>query len=181
MFQAKMYFFCFFKKSDGLYFILANWLFLIVIDVDIVLDVSENSYGNIYSMKFSVKLQPTNMEFVNPSRLKFLPDFPQKSFLEVIYKSSCSALINAEYINFCSSGSKLESITYKFTKIVLCHSNFSKNFTFKCRTAILKNASWWLLLMATLFRKISWMAALGNSWKEILSYTNFTFLTLTSS
>ena len=69
--------------------------------MDIVLDVSENSHGNAYGMKFTVKLQPTNMEFVNPSRLKFLPDFPKKSFLEVIYKSSCSPLINAvmEYIN----------------------------------------------------------------------------------
>ena len=69
--------------------------------VDIVLDVSENSHGNAYGMKFTVKLQPTNMEFVNPSRLKFSPDFPQKIFLEVIYKSSCSALIYAvmEYIN----------------------------------------------------------------------------------
>ena len=41
----------------------------------------------------------------------------QKNFLEVIYKRSCSALINVvmKYLNFCSSGSKLESITYKFT------------------------------------------------------------------
>ena len=86
--------------------------------VDIVLDVSENSRGNVYNMKFSVKLQPTNMEFVNPSRLRFSPDFPQKSFLELIYKSICSELIDAvmEYINFRSSGSKLENITYNFTK-----------------------------------------------------------------
>ena len=86
--------------------------------MDIVLDVSGNPHGTVYSMKFSVKLQPTNMEFVNPSRLKFSPDFPQKSFLEMIYKSSCSALIKAvmEYINLRSSGSKLESVTYKFTK-----------------------------------------------------------------
>ena len=86
--------------------------------VNIVLDVSENSRGNVYNMKFSVKLQPTNMEFVNPSRLRFSPDFPQKSFLELIYKSASSELINAvmEYINFRSSVSQLESITYKFTK-----------------------------------------------------------------
>ena len=43
--------------------------------MDIVLDVSENSHGNAYGMKFTVKLQPTNMEFVNPSRLKFSADF----------------------------------------------------------------------------------------------------------
>ena len=42
--------------------------------VDIVLDVSGNSRGNVYNMKFSVKLQLTNMEFVNPSRLRFSPE-----------------------------------------------------------------------------------------------------------
>ena len=102
MCQARAYSLCFFKTSDGLYFIP---LFLIIFNsnwsinslreaaVDIVLDVLENSHDNVCSMKFSVKLQPTNMEFVNPSRLKFSPDFPQKSFPEVIYKSSCSALM----------------------------------------------------------------------------------------
>ena len=57
MCQARIYSLCFFKKSDGLYFFPANWLLLIVIDrqirteksVDIVLDVSENSHGNVYS------------------------------------------------------------------------------------------------------------------------------------
>ena len=57
MCQARIYSFFFFEKSDGLYFFPANWLVLIVIDrqirteksVDIVLDVSENSHGNVYS------------------------------------------------------------------------------------------------------------------------------------
>ena len=50
------------------------------------------------TVKFSVKLKPTNMEFVEPSRLKFTPDFQNTE--EMVYKSSCSALINAviEYI-----------------------------------------------------------------------------------
>ena len=36
----------------------------------------------------------------------------------MIYKSSYSVLINAvmKYLNFRSNGSKLESVTYKFTK-----------------------------------------------------------------
>ena len=58
MCQARIYSLCFFKKSDSLYFFPANWLLLIVIlwinspretAVDIVLDVSENSHGNVYS------------------------------------------------------------------------------------------------------------------------------------
>ena len=32
MFQARIYSLYFFKKSDGLYFLPANWLLLIVID-----------------------------------------------------------------------------------------------------------------------------------------------------
>ena len=54
------------------------------------------------------------MEFVNPSRLKFSPDFQNTE--GVVYKSSCS-VVNAvmEYINFCSSGSKLESVTKNHT------------------------------------------------------------------
>ena len=47
----------FFKESDGLFFFPANWLLLIVIDryspretaVDIVLDVSQNPHGSVYS------------------------------------------------------------------------------------------------------------------------------------
>ena len=31
MYQARMYSLCFFKKSGGLYFISANWLFLILV------------------------------------------------------------------------------------------------------------------------------------------------------
>ena len=42
MYQARIYFLCFFKKSDGLYFFPANWLLLIVIDQCIR---QENSCG----------------------------------------------------------------------------------------------------------------------------------------
>ena len=51
--------------------------------------------------------------------LLILPDFQNTGgfYRWVIYKSSCSALINAvKYLNFHNSGSKLESITCKFTK-----------------------------------------------------------------
>ena len=37
--------------------------------VDIILDVSENSYGNVYSEVFN------NRGFINSARLKFSPDF----------------------------------------------------------------------------------------------------------
>ena len=61
-----------------------------------------------------MKLQPTNMGFINSSRFS-----EHKMFLlEVIYKSS-SALINAvmKYLNFRGSGYMLhESVTCKFTK-----------------------------------------------------------------
>ena len=74
-------------------------------------------------VKSSVKLQPTNMGFVNYSRFPLPPQNFRtlKRFLE---KRSHSALINAvmKFLNFCSSGSKLQSV------IALCHSNFSKNF-----------------------------------------------------
>ena len=57
MCHARIYSLCFLKKSDGLFFFPANWLLLIVIDryspretaVDIVLDVSQNPHGSVYS------------------------------------------------------------------------------------------------------------------------------------
>ena len=62
MCQARIYFNCFLKKSDGLYFLSCK---LITFNgnrwknspretaVDIVLHVSENSHGNVYSEVFS--------------------------------------------------------------------------------------------------------------------------------
>ena len=70
---------------------------------------------------------------------------------------------------------------WKIVKPITLH----RNFHYKCRTAILKNASWWLLLRATLFWKYSWMAAFQGQLQsifilKILDYKYFTFLTLTS-
>ena len=113
-------------------------------------------------MKFSVQLLPANMWFVNYFGLKFSQiSRTQRSFLEVFYKSSRSTLINAvtKYLNFCSSASKLESITCKFTKSRTPPEVFFEEFHYKCRTAILKNASRWLLLGTTLFSKYSSVAA----------------------
>ena len=112
-------------------------------------------------MKFSVKLLPANMWFVNYSRLKFSPDFQNTEKLEVFYKSSRSTLINAvmKYLNFRSSASKLESITCKFTKSRTPSEVVFEEFHYKCRTAILKNASRWLVVGTTLFSKYSPMAA----------------------
>ena len=85
----------------------------------------------------------------------------QKGFLGVFYKSSCSALIKAlmKYLNLISSGSKLKTVTCKFTKGCTLSELFFKEFHYKCRTLILKNASWWLLLRATLFWKYYWTTA----------------------
>ena len=46
-----------------------------------------------------------------------------------------------KYLNLSSSGSMLESVTCKFTRIRTLSKLFFKEFHYKCRTAILKNAS----------------------------------------
>ena len=114
------------------------------------------------------------MWFVNYSRLKFSPDFQNTEKLEVFYKSSRSTLISAvmKYLNFRSSASKLKSITWKFTK---CHTPskvFFEEFHYKCRTAILKNASRWLLLGTTLFSKYFSMAAFQRQLQRYIYFTN---------
>ena len=72
------------------------------------------------AVKFSVKLLPTNMSFVNYSGLKFSPDFQNTVELSrgVLQKYVM------KYLNFRSSGSKLESIKWKFTE----NHSFSKSF-----------------------------------------------------
>ena len=59
------------------------------------------------------------------------------SFLEELYKSSCS-LINAvmKYLNFRSSGLKLDSVTCEFTKkrFKEFQPNVDPNFAEQCRT-----------------------------------------------
>ena len=88
-----------------------------------------------------------------------------------------------KHLNYCSSGSKMESVTCKFTKNCTPSQYFFKEFHYKCRTVMLKNASWWLLLRAALFWKYCWMAASQGQLQRyiyLLSYTYFTFLTVTS-
>ena len=113
------------------------------------------------ALKFSVKLLPATMCFGNYSGLKFSPDFQNTEKLEVFYKRSRSTSINAvmKYSNFRSSASKLESITWKFTKSRTGSEVFFEESHYKCRTAILKNTSRWLILGITLFSKYSSIAA----------------------
>ena len=86
---------------------------------DIVLDVSENSHGNVYSEVLSevVAYQHRVYWFF---QIKIFPRFSEhrKTFLGVICKGSCSALINAvmKYLNFCSRVSKLENATCKINR-----------------------------------------------------------------
>ena len=58
----------------------------------------------------------------------------------MLYKSSRSTLLNAvmKYLNFRSSGSKLETITNKFTKSRTPSEVFFEEFHYKCGAAILK-------------------------------------------
>ena len=109
-----------------------------------------------------IKKYSTNMVLVKFPDQNFPQIFrTQKSFLEVIYKSSCSVLINTvmKYLNFRSNGSKLESVSCKFTKNRTPSQYFFGELHHRCWTAILKIASWWLLLGTTLFWKYCWMAA----------------------
>ena len=110
----------------------------------------------------------------------------------VFYFSSCisstlqATLINTviRYLNLRSSGSKLESVTCKFTKN-LCHSNFSKSFIISAAQRYWKmhlhGCFWWQLCLGNF---PEWLL-LNDSCKEIfileiLSYTYFTFLIVTS-
>ena len=65
------------------------------------------------ALKFSVKLLPTNMGFVNYSGLKFSSDIQgTEKLYRGVLKSSCSTLTHVvvKYLNFRSSGSKLENV-----------------------------------------------------------------------
>ena len=105
----------------------------------------------------------------------------RSSFLEVFCRSCCLALINAVMkYSFRSSGSKLECVTWKFTKSYTPSQVFFKQFHHSCRTTILKNVSWWLLLRMNLFCQHSCMAASQKQLQTYIcfrnSYTYFTFL-----
>ena len=78
-----------------------------------------------------------------------------------------------KYLNFRSSASKLESITYKFTKSCTPSEVVFEEFDYKCMTAILKNASRGLLLGTTLFSKYSSMAAFQRQLQRYICFRNF--------
>ena len=90
-----------------------------------------------------------------------------------------------KYLNFSSSGSNVESVTWKLTKNRNPLQVSFKEFRYKCKTEILKNAFWQLLLGSTLFWKFSIMAASQRQLQrdifilEILSYKYLTFRTVT--
>ena len=140
----------FFKKSDSLHFFFK----LITFNSNLEIHQQKELWILFYTFwkipmgtpaaKISVKLLSANITFVNCLGL----DFPQilrtqKSFLGVFHKSSCSALIKAlmKYLHLISSGSKLKSVTCKFTKGCTLSQLFFKEFHYKCRTLISKNAS----------------------------------------
>ena len=132
------------------------------------------------------------MAFINSSILKFSPDFQNtEEVSRGDLQESCSALINAvmKYLNFCSSGSKLETITCKFTQvymqITLRHSKFSNNFTISAKQKYWKmdldGCFWWKRYSKNF---PEWLL-LKDSCKdtfilEIITYKYFTFLNVTS-
>ena len=113
-------------------------------------------------MKFSVKLLLANMGFV-------VPRFSEQksSFLEVLYRSSCS-LINAvmKCLNFHTSTSKLGSKYVCVFKVFLCA--FSKFFfvcskLYKCVQKVIVNStvlgflkSRWYLLESWRSELVTW-------------------------
>ena len=139
------------------------------------------------AVKFSLKLPSANMRLVNCIWLNNSSDFQNTEELSRGVSQKYLFSINLavmKYLNLSSSGSKFESVTCKFIKNRIPSQLFFKEFHYKCRTGILKNASWWLLLRTTLFWN-SWMAAFQRQLQsifilEILDYKYFTFLTLTS-
>ena len=173
-------FYLFLKKLRRPVLFSSSWLLLIVIDKF----ANKNScFGYCFRRlakfpreRLLEKLSSANMRFVNCFILKFSTDFQNT---EELYRGCFTKVVVQHYlnlINLSSSSSKLESITCKFTK------NRTPSIHCKCRTAILKNASWWLLLRTTLFWKYSWTATFQRQLQSIfilkfLDYTYFTFLT----
>ena len=90
-----------------------------------------------------------------------------------------------KYFNFCSSGSKLESVTWSLLKIAIFHRCFSKNFAISAEQRYWKmyfHGCFWEQLY---FGNFPECLLLKDSCKdifilEILSYKYFTFLTVTS-
>ena len=119
------------------------------------------------AVKFSLKLPSANMKFVNCFGLKNSLEFQNTEELSSTEKLSSGVsqklLFNIDEavmkcLNLSISGSKSESVTCKFTKNRTPSQLLFKEFHYTCRTGILKNATWWLLLRKTLFWN-SWIAA----------------------
>ena len=124
------------------------------------------------ALKFSVKLLPANMSFVNYSGLKLSPDFQNTGKLEVFYKSSLSTLMLWWNIWTFAAGLKVGDHYSKITKSCTPLKLFFEEFHYKCRTATLKNASRWLLLGTTLFSKYSSMAAFQRQLQRYIYFRN---------
>ena len=62
---------------------------------------------------------------------------------------------------FYNSGSKLERVKWKFTKICTPSQLFLNEFYHRCRRAILKNISWWLLLRTNV-KVPAWLLVKGS-------------------
>ena len=107
----------------------------------------------------------------------------RSSFLKVFCRSFCSASINA-VIKYSFSAAVAQSWRVLHANLLKLHSitGIFHRVHHKCRTAILKNASWWLLLRTNLFWKHSCMAASQRQLHRYIHlrncYTYFTFLTL---
>ena len=118
--------------------------------VDIVLHISEDPHGH----------------------------WTQKRFLEVNYKSSCSALINAvmKYLNFHSSGSELKSRFYSgLLKIALHHKIFSENFTISAKQWYWKvhpDGCFWWQLIPEIFLNDSFSETAVEIYFSILEFLN---------
>ena len=102
------------------------------------------------AVKFSLKLPSANMRFVNCFGLKNSLDFQNTEELSSTEKLSRGVsqklLFNIDEavmkcLNLSSSGSKIESVTCKFTKNRTPSQLFFKEFHYICRTGILKNAT----------------------------------------
>ena len=81
----------------------------------------------------------------------------RSSFLEVFCRNCCSALINA-VMKYSFSAAVVQSWRV-FHENCTPSQAFFKKFHYSCRTGILRNVSWLLLLRANLFLKHSCMAA----------------------
>ena len=99
----------------------------------------------------------------------------RSNFLEVFTRGCCSALINGvmEYSFSAALVQSWRSLYVNLLKTCPTLQVFFKEFYHRWRTALLKNASWWLFLRNNLFWKHSCMAA---SQRYLQTYIHFHIL-----